>query len=908
MSDSRTGSSRLGGVKTLKVGGFLDEFEKGDLKSRIDLVSLFREFGVHPKKKGRSYMAQCPWHDDSTPSLSIDREKGLYNCFGCGESGDIFDLVMKQKGVSFKEALSFLKDYAGNKSIPPQKKEVPKEKKEPQNAIKVSAPTTSTQESFSNDVTLQGVMGYYQRALRENISAVEYLKGRGIIDYSVLNHFSIGYCAGDISGAISHEQRDALTELGILTDKGGEAFKECVVIPLYDENGVVTGLYGRKIAGKSRLKHLYLKGPHRGILNRKAFSVYKEELLLTESLIDSLSLFQLGMENVSSLYGTNGLTDEMITALRNSRVKLVTLALDNDEPGRSASEKHKATLLGEGFCVRTIFPPNEKDWNDFLKSGGKREEIRNLLSSSPVDFPESEPVGFLVVRDNSKYIVTTPQVTYRILGAKDSFSTSLKVNIRAERAGQRYIDNVDLFSARSRNSYAGALSRMFDLESARVGADLIRLLDHLEAEKARAEVYDELGVTSLTDEERALGLEFLTDKNLFERLIEDTEALGYVGEELNKLLIYIAASSRKLSGPISVMVVSQSASGKSYLIDTIKKLIPDEDVVSLTSLSDQALNYLPAGGLENKFLVMGEAVHSEVVEHQVREMLSAGELSRLVTVKDEKTGKMISRTVRTKAVVSAVMSSTRLDINHENLSRFFVVNTDESPDQTRRIHQAQRQKYSLARYRQKEEQVPRIIVTHQAAQRLLSQKIIVNPFAEVLTFPDNLMRSRRDHERFVDLIACVCHLRQFQKEEKQMDGLFYIECDLDDYKVAYRIMCGILPMTFSNVPHTAVALYEQVRTLASRKAKSESLKTEEVRLTQREIREESSIGQRTVKKYLKLLVDYEYLHVSGLKVRGSRNSYSLVKDEDLHLVDLSSLPAPEEVKAKLENLQSGASG
>ena len=245
----------------------------------------------------------------------------------------------------------------------------------------------------------------------------------------------------------------------------------------------------------------------------------------------------------------------------------------------------------------------------------------------------------------------------------------------------------------------------------------------------------------LTDEEQTAGFELLRDPKLFDRVITDTEALGYVGEELNKLLIYIAASSRKLADPISVMVVSQSASGKSYLIDTIKKLIPAEDVVSLTSLSEQALNYLPEGGLLNKFLVMGEAVHSEVVEHQVREMLSAGELSRLVTIKDQKTGKMVSRSVRTKTVVSAVMSSTKLDMNHENLSRFFVVNADESAEQTRRIHEAQRQKYSLERYRQKEEAVPGILKVHQAAQRLLTRRIIVNPFADYLSFPDNLMRS-----------------------------------------------------------------------------------------------------------------------------------------------------------------------
>ena len=78
----------------------------------------------------------------------------------------------------------------------------------------------------------------------------------------------------------------------------------------------------------------------------------------------------------------------------------------------------------------------------------------------------------------------------------------------------------------------------------------------------------------------------------------------------------------------------------------------------MTSLSDQALQYLPEDALLHKFLVMGEAVHSEVVEHQVREMLSSRELSRLVTLKDERTGELSSRMVRKPVVVSCALSTT----------------------------------------------------------------------------------------------------------------------------------------------------------------------------------------------------------------------------------------------------------
>ncbi len=105
--------SRLSGT-TLKVGGFLEEFEKDSIREKIDIVDLFSDFGITLNKKGNSFMGCCPWHEDKTPSLSVDRSKGLYNCFGCGESGDVFSLVMKMKNIDFKEATSYLK---GNESI-----------------------------------------------------------------------------------------------------------------------------------------------------------------------------------------------------------------------------------------------------------------------------------------------------------------------------------------------------------------------------------------------------------------------------------------------------------------------------------------------------------------------------------------------------------------------------------------------------------------------------------------------------------------------------------------------------------------------------------------------------------------------------------------------------------------------
>ena len=201
---------------------------------------------------------------------------------------------------------------------------------------------------------------------------------------------------------------------------------------------------------------------------------------------------------------------------------------------------------------------------------------------------------------------------------------------------------------------------LFSLEPRRIEKDLLSILEYLEAERDRRFASASALPPATSSPRRSGGWAWsCSSPDLFDQIVRDMDALGYVGEELNKQLVYIAASSRKLDDPISILILSASASGKSFLVDTVRKLIPPEDVIAVTSLSDQALNYIPDGELLHKFLILGEAVHSESIEHQIREMLSGHQLSRLVAMKDAKTGKIASHTVTSQVMVSAIMSSTR---------------------------------------------------------------------------------------------------------------------------------------------------------------------------------------------------------------------------------------------------------
>jgi hypothetical protein len=278
-------------------------------------------------------------------------------------------------------------------------------------------------------------------------------------------------------------------------------------------------------------------------------------------------------------------------------------------------------------------------------------------------------------------------------------------------------------------------------------------------------------------------------------------------------------------------------------------------------------------------------------------MLSGKELSRLVTIKDPETGKMQSRVVRTPVIVASVMSGTNHAINPENASRCFLVNTDESREQTERIQKSQRDKYSLSRLKTNAGTVERIIASHRAAQRLLTKRNIVNDFAPFLDFPTALMRTRRDHDRFLDLIACVCFVRQFQKQEETDGALSFIRCDPEDYRIAYRIMVeGVLSSTLRELPSGVQLLYDQIRALGRSEAAKQNIEATEVSMTQRQIREWTGLAQTSIRMSIRQLLDYEYLTVARGGGERSKGFYRLKEDVSIISTDLSMIPTPEAMR------------
>jgi DNA primase catalytic core len=900
---------KLQGRKTLRVAGFLEEFEKDDVKKNVDIVELFASFGVDLKKVGKGYMGLCPFHEDHNPSLSVDREKGLFNCFGCGESGDAFDLVEKMKNFDFKEALKFLKGWRGLSSYSPEPAPLPfkAEKKEEPKPVIIEA------------IDLNAVVDYYHKKLYDNPKALQYLQKRGLRNAENYSRFNIGFADGSLLDTLSDNQKEALKQSGIITDPSTgsgtarEHFQNCLIFPIFDDNLQVVSMYGRDIDDASTFKHRYLKGPHKGVFNRKASKVY-DEILLAESIIDALSLIEVGIEGTQSIYGTNGFTDEHLEILKDGRVKTVILALDNDEAGRNASEKLKERLITEGFRVKVISPfggkgLNPKDWNEALTSGKLlKEDLQSLIEQAAVFEKDVElKEGFKAREDKGQYYFTCLDMVYRLTGVKEVFANSLKVTVKAGLASSPdgfFVDTVDLYVYRSRAGFASHLAGMFNIEARRVERDLLNILEHLEKQREKKLENEKPSAVVITDSQRETALNFLKSPEMLTETAQDLETLGYAGEDTNKKLVYLAGTSRLLMKPLSIYIQSGAGSGKSYLIDTVLKLMPPEKVNSITSASDRAMNYLEEEKLLDSILAMGEALHSEDVEADIRQMQSENMIARSVTMKDPKTGEMKTVEIKKKVRLSFMMTSTALKLNPENASRCLVLNVDESKEQTGLVHQMQRHKRTVEGYLEERHVVPKIIEKHVTAQRLLTRQKVFNSFSPYVRFPQMKAIYRRAQEQFLTLIDSVCFLRQFQKSigaivdpytNQEIEG---IDCGLTDYETSRKLFIdgGLMGNIYDFSPGL-VELYEEIRKLCVKRAKKENLKPIEVTLIQTDVRDLTGLGSEGVKKYMRMLVEYEFLQLVGGKRHGTRFCYRLREDEPIKGINLEQyIPTVQEIQ------------
>ena len=322
----------------------------------------------------------------------------------------------------------------------------------------------------------------------------------------------------------------------------------------------------------------------------------------------------------------------------------------------------------------------------------------------------------------------------------------------------------------------------------------------------------------------------------------------------------------------------------------------------MSDLSAQALYYYGQDDLRHTFVVIGEKAGSEGADYPLRELISRKSITKAIPMKDPASGQIKTVTITVEGPISLVETTTSSEVNAENLNRCFVLSIDESEKQTVAIHQWQRKTYTLSGLTEKRIRKA-IIEKHIYAQRLLKKVTVVNPFAELLTFPSGSLRSRRDNEKFLRLISAICFLHQYQRPLKtaklsESEIVEYIECTAEDYRIAYDLLAdGVLENTLDDLPRPARRLLEVIHSYLDKRAEADAAEKERLVFERKDIREFSSWSFAQVRNNIQVLTDYEYLRQVNGK-NGTAKQYRLAggaQDPDF----MAQIVSPEELAKRL---------
>lgn len=340
-----------------------------EIKSKINIVDVVGKF-VRLQKAGINYKANCPFHNEKTPSFFVSPARQTYKCFGCGKGGDVFQFIQDIEGIEFGDALRQLAQQTGI-------------------VLRKEDPQLRTARSRMYEI-VELATHFFETNLRSNVGtqALAYLKNRGISDDS-LQKFRVGFSLESWDGLIKHLRakgyRDEEIEgagLAIRSQKDPrgtvrfyDRFRNRITFPVTDLSGQVVGFSARIMPGSPEESAKYINTPETLIYNKSRLLYglslartamrQNNSVLLVEGNMDCVASHQAGASHTVATSGT-ALTAEQLSIIRRYTDKII-FSFDADSAGLRATERAIEMALAQEFSVQIVIVPEGKDPADFIQ-------------------------------------------------------------------------------------------------------------------------------------------------------------------------------------------------------------------------------------------------------------------------------------------------------------------------------------------------------------------------------------------------------------------------------------------------------------------------------------------------------------------------------------------------------------
>lgn len=378
-------------------------------------------------------------------------------------------------------------------------------------------------------------------------------------------------------------------------------------------------------------------------------------------------------------------------------------------------------------------------------------------------------------------------------GVKLNGLDRLRVTLKVESCNQAIRHNLDLYNDTQLMKFTRKIAERLEIGTSIIGEVLNELTTELEnyrLEQLDQKKLEEPTKKILTEKEVRAAQAFLESKDLLQKTNEQIGASGMIGEENNRLIMYIIFTSRKREQPLHVLSLGASGIGKTHLQEKVGELIPEEDKIEITKLSENAFYYFGQRELKNKLILIEDLDGAEGALYPLREIQSKKRISKTIATKDSN-GINRTTTLVVEGPVSVAGCTTKESIYEDNANRSFLIYLDESEAQDERIMDYQRG-ISAGKIDTTQEQLAAELLRN--TQRILEPVKVINPFAEQLKIPKEVFKARRSNAHYLAFIEAVTFYHQYQREQKvnPSTGEIFIETTLKDIENANRLLKPIL--------------------------------------------------------------------------------------------------------------------
>lgn len=354
---------------------FISDEKKNEILENSDIVAIIGDY-VDLKKSGNSYKGLCPFHNEKTPSFTVDDRKQLFHCFGCGEGGDVVSFIMHKEGLSYIDSMKYLAKKAG---------------------IKLDDTKSSTENKILNryyDINKDIMMYFYKNLLTDKACQI-YLKNRGFRS-NIVNTFMLGFAKNSWDDLLSYVKKkdyllDDIENLGLIkksqNGKYYDKYRNRLIFPIINHYGKVIGFGGRSI---DSTMPKYLNSPESQVFKKRynlyGLNIFKKQsnkdIILVEGYMDVIGLNNQGIDQAVASLGTSLTSDQ--AKLLKRYAKNVYICYDEDNAGIKATDRAIEILLDEGIKPNIISLEKGLDPDDFVKKYGRDAFIKKMDEASDV--------------------------------------------------------------------------------------------------------------------------------------------------------------------------------------------------------------------------------------------------------------------------------------------------------------------------------------------------------------------------------------------------------------------------------------------------------------------------------------------------------------------------------------------